>query len=320
LLLDGLDQAFLKFGIVHRQYGLSPVQINLNVRALAGFEDRSLVREPAPEFRARHSVIVNNIVYIGKRHDAVGLGIWSRANLCYAGRKLGILPLKRKLVLLPAHPFWFWLLAFAPLFALLIVWAAANTLTISFKRLLPWLWVAYSLFLVPYFVFSLATGHKTLRLALGAAGYSCWGIAVWIQRHYLFETLSPATGRWYFPWQAVSFSIPISTRILVSDIDFVSPWYIQKLGLRKASKQDLRDSDAVTLRFKADGRSVVLTTRVGLGAGNRLILFTKKIVKMRGIMAARGIGMGNMERDRQGTQYFQIHDPEGNEIEVVQEP
>ncbi len=221
---------------------------------------------------------------------------------------------------LPTHPLWFWLLACAPLFAPLIVWVAANTLNISFKRFLPWLWVAYALFLVPYFVFALATTHKILRLVLGAVGYSCWGMAIWIQRHYLFETLRRADGKWYFPWQAASFSIPFSTSILVRDIDFVSPWYMQKLGLRKSSKRDLRESNAVTLLFKEDGRSVVLTTSSGPGAGNRLILFTKKIARMREIMTARGIGVGDMERDRQGTQYFQIHDPEGNEIEVVQEP
>jgi hypothetical protein len=63
LFLDSLDQTLFEFGIVHRQNGLFPVQINLKVRAFAGFEDRSLLREPAPELFARHSPIINNIVY-----------------------------------------------------------------------------------------------------------------------------------------------------------------------------------------------------------------------------------------------------------------
>ena len=54
MFLDALDQTFLEFGIVHRQHRLSAVQIDLNVRAFAGFEDRSLLREPAPELFARH--------------------------------------------------------------------------------------------------------------------------------------------------------------------------------------------------------------------------------------------------------------------------
>src|SRR5580700_2074992 len=40
---------------MHRQNRLPPVQINLQVRAFAGLEDRSLLREPTPELFARHS-------------------------------------------------------------------------------------------------------------------------------------------------------------------------------------------------------------------------------------------------------------------------
>ena len=56
LFLDALDQTFLELGIVHRQNGLPSVQIDLEVRAFAGFEDRSLSREPTPELLARHIV------------------------------------------------------------------------------------------------------------------------------------------------------------------------------------------------------------------------------------------------------------------------
>jgi hypothetical protein len=37
-------------------------------------------------------------------------------------------------------------------------------------------------------------------------------------------------------------------------------------------------------------------------------------------MPTRGVNVGAIEKDRQGTQYFEIHDPEGNSIEVVEEP
>jgi hypothetical protein len=36
------------------------------MRAFAGLEDRSLLREPTPELLARHFVGINNIVYVGK--------------------------------------------------------------------------------------------------------------------------------------------------------------------------------------------------------------------------------------------------------------
>jgi predicted enzyme related to lactoylglutathione lyase len=220
----------------------------------------------------------------------------------------------------PSHPLWFWLTSFAPLVVLVILWAAANTLRVSLKPLVPWLWAGFVVFTVPYLLFDVTGSHRVLRLAFGSASYSCWGMALWIQGYYFYERLRGPDDKWYLPWTAAKFSIPSSTRIFVRDIDSASPWYIQNLGLRKLAQKDIRDSEAATLAFKEDGRSVVLTTRAGAGTGNRLILFTKKIGKMREIMTARGVMVGKVERDRQGTQYFQIHDPEGNEIEVVQEP
>lgn len=41
---------------------------------------------------------------------------------------------------------------------------------------------------------------------------------------------------------------------------------------------------------------------------------------MKEVLAERGVDSGPIERDRQGARYFEIHDPEGNLIEVVEEP
>ncbi len=67
---------------------------------------------------------------------------------------------------------------------------------------------------------------------------------------------------------------------------------------------------AIHLRFKEDGNSIVLATRGNFRTGKTPIFFTKKIGKMRDIMAARGVKVGTIERDRQGTRYFQVRDPE----------
>ena len=56
MFLYALDQTSLKFSVMHRRNGLPSVQIDLNVRAFAGLEERSLLREPAPELFARHSI------------------------------------------------------------------------------------------------------------------------------------------------------------------------------------------------------------------------------------------------------------------------
>jgi predicted enzyme related to lactoylglutathione lyase len=229
------------------------------------------------------------------------------------------LPFLGEFLHLPTHPVWFWLLLAAPWLMLLILWTAANTLKVSLKPLAPWLWVGYFLFWVPYTLVDLTGGRKTLRIALFAAFSSCQGMAIWIKRHYLFDTLSAPGAKWYTPWRAAGFSVPEGTRILVRNIDSVTPWYVDKLGLRKLAENDLGEAGVATFRFKEDGNSVVLTARTGFGTSGTPMLFTKKIAKMRDVMMARGVNVGTIERDRQGIQYFEIRDPEGNEIEVVEE-
>ena len=108
--------------------------------------------------------------------------------------------------------------------------------------------------------------------------------------------------------------------MIVRDIDSVAPWYVDKLGLRKADKSPAQPADLATYKFKEDGKSITLTTKMSYGTDKTLILFTKRIGRMRGILSARGIVPGPIEQDRQGTRYFEMHDPEGNLIEVVEEP
>jgi predicted enzyme related to lactoylglutathione lyase len=221
----------------------------------------------------------------------------------------------------PIHPVWFWLAALAPFLCLLILWAAANTFNLSLKPLRPWLRSGYAGLLVPDLLFEIGAvgGHKTLRLVVTACAYSCCGMADWIKQHYKFETLPGPESKWYKPWKTAGFSIPVSTRIRVRNIDAVSHWYIEKLGLRKLSENDWNESGIATFRFKTDGNSVVLTTRRGFGTDKTPMLFTRKIARMRNVMQARGVNVGMIEKDRQGIHYFQIQDPEGNEIEVVEE-
>lgn len=141
---------------------------------------------------------------------------------------------------------------------------------------------------------------------------------MWIQRRQMFETLHTPGAKWYLPWRTAQFSIPADTRILVRHIDSVLPWYVGKLGLSKLTF-DRSDPGIATLRFKEDGNSVVLTTRSGFQTDKTPILFTRKIGKVRDVMTERGVNPGIIEKDRQGIRYFQIRDPEGNEIEVVED-
>lgn len=223
---------------------------------------------------------------------------------------------------LPSHPFWFWLIIGAPFLFGFALWVAANTLEKSLKPLIPWLWAGYALCIVPYLFLDLgmAGRHKTLRLISGIVAWSCYSAAAWIKRRYMFETMRAPGAKWYWPWTAATFSVPTSTRIVVRDIDSVAPWYVDKLGLRKLAENPWGEMGVATLRFKEDGNSIILTTRGDFRTRKTPIFFTKKIRKMRDVMAARGAHVGIIEQDRQGTRYFQVRDPEGNEIEIVQEP
>jgi predicted enzyme related to lactoylglutathione lyase len=178
------------------------------------------------------------------------------------------------------------------------------------------------LLLVPYVFLdasSMASG-KVVHLLVQAAFYTCMMASIWLQRRYLFETLRSPNTKWYSRWKSAEFSIPApSLRIVVRDIDSVSPWYVEKLGLRKLATTPPAEPCAAIFRFKADGNSIILTPRSGFQTGKTPILFAKKIDRMRNVMSARGVDVGIIEKDRQGIRYFQIHDPEGNLIEVVEE-
>jgi len=170
-----------------------------------------------------------------------------------------------------------------------------------------------------FIVLDASDGHKTLRLAVDAVFYTCMIGSAGISWNYTFETLRGPRNKWYMPWSSARFSIPQNARIFVRDIDSVAPWYVDKLGLRKSTESHWAESGAATYRFKEDGKSITLTTKTSQGTEKTLILLTKRIGRMQGVLSARGIDVGPIGQDRQGTRYFEIHDPEGNAIEVVEE-
>jgi len=95
-------------------------------------------------------------------------------------------------------------------------------------------------------------------------------------------------------------------------------WYFDKLGLHKAAENPWVEADSAIYRFTEGGKSITLTTKSNVTA-RPLILFTKRIGKMNGVLRSRGIEVGTIKQDRQGTRYFEIHDPEGNAIEIIEE-
>ncbi len=52
----------------------------------------------------------------------------------------------------------------------------------------------------------------------------------------------------------------------------------------------------------------------------RPLLYTTNIKKAREFLNSRGAAPGEIEKDAQGTSYFEIRDPEDNVVEVCEEP
>ena len=93
---------------------------------------------------------------------------------------------------------------------------------------------------------------------------------------------------------------------------------MSKLGLRKLSENSPGDSEIATYSFKRDGNEIALTTKTGFGTYPTPMLFTKKIGRMKNVLTERGVETGPIESDASGTRYFEMRDPEGNVIEVVE--
>jgi len=220
---------------------------------------------------------------------------------------------------LAAHPFWFWLILVSPVLIWGALWAIAQYGRVSLRPLRPWLMAGMLLSFPAFILLDASDGYKAMRLAVEAVFYTCMTASAGIGWYYSFDTLRGPRGKWYIPRSSASFSIPQNARIVVRDIDSVAPWYIDKLGLRKSAESPWAEFGTATYRFKKDGKSITLTTNANYGTEKTLILLTKRISRMRGVLSARGIDVGPIEQDRQGTHYFEIHDPEGNAIEVVEE-
>ena len=219
----------------------------------------------------------------------------------------------------PSHPFWFWLFLSTPFVVWLSLWLVAHLADASLEPLGRWLkWS--SVLLMPTFVLlDAGESHKLLRSVVSILFYTSWTVGLWITRRYQVETLAMASRKLYFPWQYAEFTIPCTLRIRVRDVNSVTPWYKEKLGLHESTTL-LQQPNSAAYQFKNDGNFIVFTTREGLGTEKTPIFFTKKIDRMWRVLSARGLQPGTVEQDRQGTRYFKIRDPEGNVIEVVEEP
>jgi hypothetical protein len=118
----------------------------------------------------------------------------------------------------------------------------------------------------------------------------------------------------------LQFWVAESACIGVLNVLAASSWYIDKLGLQRVVVS-MGDGEAVSLGFSAkDTTAIILVPRRNPPDEGNPMLYASNIEKAHGLLSSRGVSVGEIETDRQGTRYFVMHDLDGNQIEITQEP
>lgn len=116
-------------------------------------------------------------------------------------------------------------------------------------------------------------------------------------------------------------AIADSFYIGVLDVAAATSWYIEKLGLQKVPVEMDDPEGCVALGFsKKDQTCITLGPRGRPADGTTPMLYASNIRKAREALGSRGVNVGDVQEDRQGTHYFEMRDLEGNVIEVSEEP
>jgi catechol 2,3-dioxygenase-like lactoylglutathione lyase family enzyme len=112
-----------------------------------------------------------------------------------------------------------------------------------------------------------------------------------------------------------------TNNIGVRHLSAATEWYIEKLGLRRIRPEE-NDPESVSLGFSEEEYAMTLGPPGFGGSSDELthMLFTSNIQKAWKFLSSRGVRVGEIQQDRQGTHYFEMHDLDGNVIEITEEP
>jgi hypothetical protein len=107
-----------------------------------------------------------------------------------------------------------------------------------------------------------------------------------------------------------------SNYIGVVDLAAATNWYIQKLGLRKVDVEMDNSEDCIALGFEKDVYAICLGPTGRPVDELTHMLSTSNLKKAREFLISRGVNVSEIQQDRQGTDYFEMRDLEGNVIEI----
>jgi hypothetical protein len=118
----------------------------------------------------------------------------------------------------------------------------------------------------------------------------------------------------------MSLFTPVGTNyIAVSDLPAAASWYAEKFGLRQM-RLSFGDGQYGIELTQADEIFFVLGPKNVPADDETPMLYTSNIEKARSFLLARGVIVGDIQQDRQGTHFFEMQDLEGNVIEITEEP
>jgi hypothetical protein len=106
--------------------------------------------------------------------------------------------------------------------------------------------------------------------------------------------------------------------VAVRDMDSAAAWYKQKLELPESQK--IEDDETGGLELSTRHQEIKVLLFAGADYPDRPILNTRNAAKAREWLLARGIEVGPVQTDRQGTHFIEMRDLEGNSIEICEEP
>jgi len=107
----------------------------------------------------------------------------------------------------------------------------------------------------------------------------------------------------------------------VKDIAGSVSWYMEKLGCARTQVEVDDCENCIALCFPKDRQvAIVIGPVSNVPDPATRMLYSGAIEKAHQWLNFRGVAVGSITTDRQGTRYFSMTDLEGNPIEVSEEP
>lgn len=107
--------------------------------------------------------------------------------------------------------------------------------------------------------------------------------------------------------------------LVVPDVRDAVAWYTEKLDLRE-SKHKFEDGASGDALLVSRDEQIQIVLSAEEGEPDRPILDTRSAAKSREWLLERGVAVGPVLTDRQGTHYIEMTDPYNHVIEICEEP